>query len=311
MGVTRTSESIRDVNTRYHDAAADEYDTKWGINFGSKGQTQVLGKLGKALGRDELGPFPRVLEIGAGTGYFSLNLLQAGVARQAVCTDISPGMLATLRANARELDLEGRVETVRTDAEELPLTSSSFDLVLGHAVLHHIPDLAKAFREFSRVLRPGGLLAFAGEPSSLGDRIARVPKRGAFAAAPLWRRAMGAGPRTYESNGDEERHVPGGDHGLEFAVDVHAFAPRDLSEVARAAGFDDVRVGGEELLANWFGWTSRVLESTAEPAEVPWLWRQYAYRGYLALQEVDRRLLERRLPPAMFYNLLVSARKPD
>jgi len=308
MSAARTSEDIRDVNTRYHDAAADEYDTKWGINFGLTGQTQVLSKLRKALGRSELGVFPRVLEIGAGTGYFSLNMLQAGVARQAVCTDISPGMLATLRNNARELDLDGRVETVRTDAEELPLTSSSFDLVLGHAVLHHIPDLAKAFGEFSRVLRPGGLLAFAGEPSSLGDRIARVPKRGAFRAAPLWRRAMGANARVYETHGDAEGP---GDHGLEFAVDVHAFAPRDLQTVAEAADFENVRVGGEELLANWFGWTNRVLESTAEPADVPWLWRQYAHKGYLALQEVDRRLLERRLPPAMFYNLLVSARKPS
>jgi ubiquinone/menaquinone biosynthesis C-methylase UbiE len=309
MSPTRTSDDIRDVNTRYHDAAADEYDTKWGIDFGAKGQAQVLGKLRKALGGGALGPYPRILEIGAGTGYFSLNLLQAGVARQAVCTDISPGMLATLRANAGELGLEGRVETVRTDAEQLPLTSSSFDLVLGHAVLHHIPDLAQAFREFARVLRPGGVLAFAGEPSSLGDRIARLPKRGAFAASPLWRRAIGAQARVYESNGDTGG--PGGDHGLEFAVDVHAFTPRDLESVARGAGFENVQVRGEELLANWFGWTNRVLEATAEPDDVPWLWRQYAYRGYLALQEVDRRLLERRLPPAIFYNLLVAARKPS
>jgi hypothetical protein len=39
-------------------------------------------------------------------------------------------------------------------------------------------------------------------------------------------------------------------------------------------------------------------------------WRQYAYHGYLFLQEVDRRLLERRLPPTIFYNLLLAARKP-
>jgi hypothetical protein len=40
------------------------------------------------------------------------------------------------------------------------------------------------------------------------------------------------------------------------------------------------------------------------------LWRKYAYHGYLALQKVDRALLEPRLPPAVFYNLLVAARKP-
>ena len=93
-------------------------------------------------------------------------------------------------------------------------------------------------------------------------------------------------------------------------VDIHAFAPDDLVRLARAAGFDDVRVRGEELLANWFGWFNRALEATANPADVPMLWRQYAFRGYLLLQRVDERLLEPVLPPAIFYNLLVTARRP-
>ena len=47
---TATPEHIKDVNTRYHDAAADEYDAKWGIDFGATGQEQVRLKLVKALG---------------------------------------------------------------------------------------------------------------------------------------------------------------------------------------------------------------------------------------------------------------------
>jgi hypothetical protein len=90
---------------------------------------------------------------------------------------------------------------------------------------------------------------------------------------------------------------------------VHAFSPAELSGAARSAGLVDVRVSGEELVANWFGWTNRTLEATADPDEIPWAWRQYAYRGYVALQELDRRLLERRLPPAIFYNLMIAARK--
>ncbi len=69
-------------------------------------------------------------------------------------------------------------------------------------------------------------------------------------------------------------------------------------------------MSGEELLANWFGWTNRTLEASAEPDQVPWAWRAYAYRGYLALQRLDRGLLEPRLPATIFYNLLLSARKP-
>jgi len=298
-----SAEHIKDVNTRYHDAAASSYDSKWGIDFGELGRRQVEAKLGKALGPLLRPSFGDALEVGAGTGYFSLNLLQAGVVREAVATDISPCMLATLEDNARRLDLD--VETRAADAEALPFEDASFDFVFGHAVLHHLPDLAQAFSEFHRVLRPGGTLLFAGEPSRVGDRIAAVPKRSAARAAPLWRTLLRI----------PEAEHPGGhgdaDPGLEHHVDVHAFVPSDLEGFARGAGFESVRVRGEELLANWFGWANRTLEASAEPGNLPWLWIQYAYRGYLLLQEVDRRVLERRLPPAVFYNLMVAARKPE
>ncbi|HEY1238062.1 MAG TPA: methyltransferase domain-containing protein, partial [Solirubrobacterales bacterium] len=91
---------IKEVNERYHDVAAASYDSKWGIDFGAVGQDQVTGKLRKALGDLPQEPFGDALEIGAGTGYFSLNLLQAGVIERATATDISPGMLATLEENA-------------------------------------------------------------------------------------------------------------------------------------------------------------------------------------------------------------------
>jgi hypothetical protein len=39
-------------------------------------------------------------------------------------------------------------------------------------------------------------------------------------------------------------------------------------------------------------------------------WRKFAFRGYLALQRVDTTMLEPRLPPSLFYNLVLSARKP-
>ncbi len=73
-----SAERIRDVNTRYHDLAADSYDAKWGIDFAETGRAQVRAKLEKALGGSG-GPWERTLEIGAGTGYFSLNLLGSGL----------------------------------------------------------------------------------------------------------------------------------------------------------------------------------------------------------------------------------------
>jgi len=299
---TATPEHIKDVNTRYHDAAAHEYDAKWGIDFGATGQEQVRQKLVKALGGKKRASFPDALEIGSGTGYFSLNLVQLGVIEKLTATDISPGMLSQLSATAKGLGLE--VKTVRTEAEVLPFADESFDLVFGHAVLHHIPDLDKAFAEFRRVLRPGGAIAFAGEPSRYGDRLAALPKRAGLFAAPLWRRVIRARPRAIAEAEQSDGHA------LEGEVDVHAFAPADLRRLLRNAGFEHRHVGGEELLANAWGWGLRTVESSAEPESISWAWRRFAFRSYMALQKVDSTVLEPYLPAELFYNLLVSARKP-
>jgi ubiquinone/menaquinone biosynthesis C-methylase UbiE len=299
---TAKPEHIKDVNTRYHDAAAEEYDAKWGIDFGETGQEQVRQKIAKALGGSPSECFGDGLEIGSGTGYFSLNLLQLGAIERLTATDISPGMLSRLSATASGLGLE--VDTVRTEAEELPFGDERFDIVFGHAVLHHIPDLGKAFAEFRRVLRPGGAIVFCGEPSRYGDRLAALPKRAGMLVAPAWRRLVRA----------RERAVPEAEqsegHSFEGEVDVHAFAPSDLRRLLDDAGFEQRHVGGEELLANAWGWGLRTVESSAEPDSISWGWRRFAFRSYIALQKVDTRLLEPHLPAELFYNLLASGRKP-
>jgi SAM-dependent methyltransferase len=270
MAAPTTADEIREVNERYHNGAAHHYDSKWGIDYGEIGQAQVLRKLRRALGAGAPTTFADALEVGAGTGYFSLNLLQAGVIGHATCLDIAPRMLATLGANARKLGLDDDVDTIAGDAQSLPL------------------------------------IAFAGEPSRRGDRIASVPKRAASWAAPAWRAVMRA-------SAAEAGHDDGGahNHELERHVDVHAFVPSDLERVADRAGLTDVRVNGEELLANLFGWANRTLEASADPDTIPIAWRTYAFRGYLLLQKVDRRALEPWLAPDVFYNLMLSARRPD
>jgi ubiquinone/menaquinone biosynthesis C-methylase UbiE len=302
-GPDATAEHIRDVNVRYHDEAAASYDAKWGIDFGSVGQGQVLAKLVKILGRPPERPFEEALEIGAGTGYFSLNLMLAGAIQRLTATDISPGMLSALEATAVRLGLA--VSTEVSDAERLPFNDRSFDLVFGHAILHHLPDLSGAMREFHRVLRPGGTLLFCGEPSRHGDRLASLPKRSGRVAGPLWRRLVGASASS-PANG-----ASAASDDLEGEVDVHAFSPRQLESLLRDAGFVEGRVRGEELVANAYGWVLRSLESTADPATIPRSWRRFAFRSYLALQRFDARWLEPNLPAGVFYNLLLSARKPQ
>ena len=300
-----TEHEILDVNRRYHDVAAETYDAKWGISFGEIGHQQVLGKITKLLG-PQPGPFARSLEIGAGTGYFSLNLLQTGVVRAATCTDISPGMLATLEHNAQrarprrgDRGLRRRRAAVRgrdasTSCSATPCCTTC-------------PTSTAASRSSSACSSPAGRCS---SPASRRARATGSPPCPSAPALRSSRRCGGARVKarpapTHDGADDEDEHA------LEAVVDVHAFVPADLrAPRRRGAGFADVQVRGEELLANWFGWFNRTLEASAEPKDIPWGWIKYAYRGYILLQRVDRALLEPRLPPRIFYNLMLAARKP-
>ena len=123
---TAAADEIREFNVRYHDLAASDYDAKWGIGYGASGRAQVWKAREGA--RAQRVRFGRSLEIGAGTGYFTLNLMRAGVIREAVATDISPGMLEALR---RRPTPRGRGEDGSLRGRPLPFADESFDLVFG------------------------------------------------------------------------------------------------------------------------------------------------------------------------------------
>jgi ubiquinone/menaquinone biosynthesis C-methylase UbiE len=110
--------------------------------------------------REILEPQPgeRVLEIGPGTGYYTLELA-AWVSEQGAIEvlDIQQEMLDhTIRA-ARERGL-WNVNPTRGDAQQLGWDDDSFDAAILITVLGEIPDQDAALRQISRVLRPGGRL---------------------------------------------------------------------------------------------------------------------------------------------------------
>ena len=97
--------------------------------------------------------YTSLLDVGTGTGRM-LQLL-AKDATRAVGFDSSHSMLAVARANLERAEIRG-VDLRQGDIYTPPLANDSFDLIVVHQVLHFLDDPARAIREISRLLTPGG-----------------------------------------------------------------------------------------------------------------------------------------------------------
>jgi len=291
------------ANVLYHDWEAGTYDEKWSISFDERCIAYARDRFAHVAGTAGW-PYGKSLELGCGTGFFTLNLKLAGVLDEAHVTDLSPGMVEVAQRNARNLgfEVEGRV----ADAERLPYDDETFDIVIGHAVLHHIPDLDVAFAEILRVLKPGGRLVFAGEPTRHGDFVARRLSRFTWWATTRLTRlpALAEWRRT-----EQELHESSRAAALEAVVDLHTFVPEELEELARRAGATQVRVATSELLASWFGWPVRTFECAVPKERLGLRWANFALTGWQRLSAIDERL-EGRVPRGLFYNAEITGTKP-
>lgn len=99
-----------------------------------------------------------VLDIGAGDGLIAFGALdRVGASGHVIVSDISSDLVEYARAMAAEVGADGRMSFVEASAEDLSaVPDRSVDVVTTRSVLIYVDDKAAAFREFHRVLRPGG-----------------------------------------------------------------------------------------------------------------------------------------------------------
>lgn len=290
----------------YHDWEAETYDEKWHISFDERCIDYARDRFAAATGDDNEAPYGRALELGCGTGFFLLNLMSGGIAKTGSVTDLSPGMVKVALRNGEHLghQVDGRV----ADAETIPYDDNTFDLVVGHAVLHHIPDVEQSLREVLRVLKPGGRFVFAGEPTSIGDFYARWLGRITWEiTTTVTRLPFLAAWRPTQEELDESSRAAA----LEAVVDIHTFDPDEMEALALRAGAADARVTTEELAAAFLGWPVRTFEAAVPPEKLGWGWARFAFGGWRALTAVDEGLLSSLVPRKFFYNLAITGTKPQ
>jgi ubiquinone/menaquinone biosynthesis C-methylase UbiE len=135
-----------------YDRAAPTYDQVAGGLY--------LRTLWSLLPYCNVAPGPAILDVACGTG---INLLEAarvlGPCRRLVGVDLSPKMLEVARRKAAAGEVPATFAS--GDAEALEQPDGAFDLVICNSAWHWFGDRARAAREMSRVLKPGGQLLVA------------------------------------------------------------------------------------------------------------------------------------------------------
>jgi ubiquinone/menaquinone biosynthesis C-methylase UbiE len=120
-------------------------------------------------------PGERILEIGPGTGYYTLPLAKwVGPDGKLDILDVQQPMLDDTIRRARDQGI-ANITPMCADAQQLPYPDGAFDAVVLVTTLGEIPDRRAAWREMARVLRPGGRIVngeLFGDPHWVSPRSA-------------------------------------------------------------------------------------------------------------------------------------------
>jgi dolichyl-phosphate beta-glucosyltransferase len=157
-GPTQDPDQVASQRAFYEERVHEHLQARDQDHYAAKMVDEVVRSLG-------IGPSDRVLEVGAGFGRFTFDLLDH--CGSVVALDLSDRALETL---ARERDARGiEEERCRTyvgnlDAPDQISMEADFDFVVGFFLLHHLPDFASGVEGLLRFLRPGGSIGFV-EPN--------------------------------------------------------------------------------------------------------------------------------------------------
>jgi arsenite methyltransferase len=230
----------------------------------------------RVLANAAVGPGDRLLDVGTGSGFIAFRALElVGPEGKVVFSDVSEELLEHCRGIAASSNVDGRCQFVVASADNLAgVPDVSIDVVTTRSVLIYVPNKARAFEEFFRVLRPRGRLSIF-EPINRFDYPWPPDRFFGYDVGPvadLVRKVMSAYERLREAEGP-----------------MLDFDERDLLYHAEEAGFDDIHLTLEVTIDSrpCFGCTSweEFLGFAGNPLALP---VEEAFDQALTAEERDR-----------------------
>lgn len=120
-----------------------------------------------------------ILDVGAGSGYFSLAIAEKITTGKVICFDLSDEMLQHLKMAAAKKGLTNRIQIVKGEAGVIKIDNETVDLVVSNGVFHELAQPDKVLQEMVRVLRPDGWVIVTDfRDTRIGNRIAAAHQDG-------------------------------------------------------------------------------------------------------------------------------------
>ncbi len=276
------STNVKAANRLIFDKNSRIYSKKRRVNFTLETAFLLKRRYELASG-DRFKPVNNFLDLGCGSGLIVLNLKSLGFINRAYGCDISFGMLKECQNFAETLKTS--VFLAQSDAENLPFKDSSFDLVIGHAILHHLPEIKKALREVYRVLKPQGRCIFT-EPSKKGSKIIAVILWFFWFFPLLLRRIL---------KSEQEKKV-----------EINNFSAKEIRGQAIEIGFHEINT------AAFAGFSCRIFYWLMDPISqkiTSQIYRKFIDSIISALSILDAKLFSLFIPADWFDEFLISMKK--
>lgn len=183
----------------------------------------------RVLDAAELQPADTLLDVGTGDGLIGFGAVdRVGADGTVIFSDVSAGLVQACRDIAAAMGMTERCRFIESAAEDLDgVADDSADVVTTRSVLIYVDDKDAAFREFRRVLRPGGRL-------SLFEPVNRTVRR--LSAGSVWGYDARPIPEIAAKLTAVHEDAVGGDNAAMLGFDA-----TDLVTSAGRAGFDRLR----------------------------------------------------------------------